>query len=64
MKKVFKIEPSRTLNSSEAIACGCALVAAAKSLIFKVPEFKILEKVQDKIIVSWNLINEIKTNHL
>jgi heat shock protein 4 len=28
VKEVFKIEPSRTLNSSESVARGCALQAA------------------------------------
>lgn len=39
IEKVFKSEPSRTLNSSESIARGCALMAAMKSPLFKVAEY-------------------------
>lgn len=39
VKGVFGIEPSRTLNSSESVARGCALMAAIKSPLFKVPDF-------------------------
>ena len=35
-KQIFGHEPSRTLNSSESVARGCALMAAIKSPLFKV----------------------------
>jgi heat shock protein 4 len=39
VKEVFNIEPSRTLNSSESVSRGCALMAAVKSPLFKVQEY-------------------------
>ena len=41
LQNVFKIEPMRTLNSSESIAKGCALMAAMKSPLFKVAPYVI-----------------------
>lgn len=37
VKETFGVEPSRTLNSSESVARGCALMAAIQSPLFKVP---------------------------
>jgi heat shock protein 4 len=39
VKSVFGVEPSRTLNSSESVARGCALMAAIKSPLFRVPDY-------------------------
>lgn len=36
---IFKVEPMRTLNSSESIAKGCALMAAIKSPLFRVAPY-------------------------
>jgi len=36
---VFKMQLSRTLNSSESVSRGCALMAAIKSPLFKVEEY-------------------------
>ena len=36
VKEVFGIESSRTLNSRESVARGCALEAAIKSPLFRV----------------------------
>ena len=36
IKQTFGIDPSRTLNSSESVARGCALMAAIKSPLFRV----------------------------
>lgn len=38
-KDIFGMELSRTLNSSESVARGCALMAAIKSPLFKVPNY-------------------------
>ena len=40
VNKIFG-EPSRTLNSSESVAKGSAILAAVKSPIFRVPDYKI-----------------------
>ena len=38
---VFKTDPMRTLNSSESISKGCALMAAIKSPLFRVAEYNV-----------------------
>ena len=50
------MEPSRTLNSSEAICKGAALVAATKSPIFKVPKYEFKKTLNTGIMISWNLL--------
>jgi heat shock protein 4 len=53
---VFNIEPMRTLNSSESIAKGCALMAAIKSPLFKVAPYAIEEINYYPIRAYWNFI--------
>ena len=55
------MEPSRTLNSSETVAKGAAIMAASKSPIFRVAKYEIHEQTNYGIIVSWNLARK---NHL
>jgi heat shock protein 4 len=56
VKEVFKIEPSRTLNSSESVARGCALQAAIKSPLFKVQEYTLNERVYNGVKFYWNFV--------
>lgn len=55
-KEAFGHEPSRTLNSSESVARGCALMAAIKSPLFRVAEYTLNEKVLYGIKFSWNFV--------
>ncbi|CAD8139686.1 unnamed protein product [Paramecium octaurelia] len=54
IEKIFKIEQvSRTLNASESISRGCAMMAAMKSPNFKVTEYKIEDCNYYPIRVGW-----------
>lgn len=55
IQKIFGFEPSRTLNSSETVAKGAAVLAAVKSPIFRVAKYDIYEQTNYGVIVSWNL---------
>mgnify|MGYP000979591878 FL=1 len=56
VKTVFGIEASRTLNSSESVARGCALMAAIKSPLFRVPDYALHEKVYYGVKFYWNFV--------
>lgn len=56
IEKLFKMEPVRTLNSSESIAKGCALMAAMKSPLFKVAEYGLEESNYYPIKIYWNFL--------
>jgi heat shock protein 4 len=56
VKQVFGVEPSRTLNSSESVARGCALMAAIKSPQFRVPDYALNEKSYYGIKFYWNFV--------
>lgn len=56
VKSIFEVEPSRTLNSSESVARGCALMAAIKSPLFKVPDYALNEKVYYGVKFYWNFV--------
>jgi heat shock protein 4 len=56
IEKVFKVEPVRTLNSSESIAKGCALMAAMKSPLFKVAEYGLEELNCYPVKLHWNFL--------
>ena len=56
LKQIFNMEPSRTLNSSESVARGCALMAAIKSPLFKVSEYVLNQKVNHGIKFYWNFV--------
>jgi len=56
VEKVFKVEPVRTLNSSESIAKGCALMAAMKSPLFKVAEYGLEELNLYPVKLHWNFL--------
>ncbi len=56
LEKVFKMEPMRTLNSSESIAKGCALMAAIKSPLFKVADYGLEEINYYPVRIYWNFI--------
>ncbi|CAD8054922.1 unnamed protein product [Paramecium sonneborni] len=54
IEKIFKIEQvSRTLNASESISRGCAMMAAMKSPNFRVTEYKIEDCHYYPIRVGW-----------
>lgn len=56
IKTVFGIQASRTLNSSESVARGCALMAAIKSPLFRVPDYALHEKVYYGVKFYWNFV--------
>jgi heat shock protein 4 len=57
LQDVFKVESvSKTLNASESIARGCAMMAAMRSPSFKVTEYTIEETNSYCIRVGW-LVN-------
>jgi heat shock protein 4 len=56
IEKMFKMEPVRTLNSSESIAKGCALMAAMRSPLFKVAEYGLDEINTYPVKIFWNFI--------
>lgn len=56
VEKIFKMEAVRTLNSSESIAKGCALMAAMKSPLFKVAEYGLDEINNYPIKIFWNFL--------
>lgn len=56
LREVFNKEPSRTLNSSESVARGCALEAAIKSPLFKVQEYTLNERVYNGVKFYWNFV--------
>ena len=65
VKEVLGHEPSRTLNSSESVARGSALMAAIKSPLFRVAEYGLNEKAVYGIKFSWNFVegnNYLGTN--
>lgn len=57
VKQVFNIEPSRTLNSNESVARGCALMAAIKSPLFRVADYALNEKVYYGVKFYWNFVD-------
>ena len=56
VKQVFGVEPSRTLNSSESVARGCALMAAIKSPLFRVADYALNERVYYGVKFYWNFV--------
>ncbi|CAD8077171.1 unnamed protein product [Paramecium sonneborni] len=63
IEKIFKIEQvSRTLNASESISRGCAMMAAMRSPNFRVTEYKIDDCNYYPIKVGW--LYEQKLNSL
>ena len=53
--EVFNVaQVMRTLNASECVATGCALMAAMKSPLFKVAEYKVEEYNLYPVKCSWN----------
>ena len=56
LKETFGVEPSRTLNSSESVARGCALMAAIKSPLFRVADYTLNERVFYGVKFSWNFV--------
>jgi heat shock protein 4 len=57
VRQVFGVEPSRTLNSSESVARGCALMAAIKSPLFRVSDYALNEKVYYGVKFCWNFVD-------
>merc|ERR1711976_213836 len=57
IKNVFKVsDVSRTLNQSESIARGCAIVAAIKSPAFHVSEYAITEKNNNAVLCKYDVV--------
>jgi len=56
VKTIFGVEPSRTLNSNESVARGCALMAAIKSPLFRVPDYALHERVYYGVKFYWNFV--------
>jgi molecular chaperone DnaK (HSP70) len=56
VKQVFGVEPSRTLNSSESVARGCALMSAIKSPLFRVADYALHERVYYGVKFYWNFV--------
>ena len=56
IKKTFKVEEiSRTLNATECVARGCAILAAAKSPLFQVAEYNVKEKNPTNILCKYTI---------
>lgn len=60
IKEVVGVEPSRTLNSQDCIARGCALQAAMLSPNFQVANFQIEEYNQEPIGITYRFKNTEK----
>ena len=57
IKRVFDMQPSRTINSSETIARGAALYAVKKSGLFRFIDYSIKDKAIYPVRALWNLFN-------
>lgn len=53
VQSVFKVDPARTINSSEAVAKGCALMSAFKNPQFRPCDFIIEEMNYHQIAAVW-----------
>lgn len=61
IEKIFKIEQvSRTLNASESVARGCAMMAARRSRNFRVTTFDIEDVNFHPIRVGWLYSNKLQ----
>lgn len=58
LSELLKRDPSRTLNSEEAVARGCALQCAMLSPVFKVREFLVNDITKFPIRLSWKSITD------
>lgn len=54
IKKIFDVQPSRTINSSETIARGAALYAVKKSGLFRFIDYSVKNKAIYPIVASWS----------
>lgn len=73
IQNVFKVDPSRTINSSEAIAKGCALMSAFKNPLFRPADVIIEEFNCNPVKACWNFlppdskppehVNKLPTNY-
>ncbi|KAL5737675.1 hypothetical protein ACOSP7_030436 [Xanthoceras sorbifolium] len=52
LQSLFKREPSRKLNASECVACGCALQCAMLSPNFRVREYEVQDSIPFSIGIS------------
>ena len=57
VKRVFDMQPSRTINSSETIARGAGLFAVKKSGLFRFIDYTIKDKTFYPVRASWNFLN-------
>ena len=57
VKRVFEMQPSRTINSSETNARGAALYAVKKSGLFRFIDYSIKNKSIYPVRASWNFLN-------
>ena len=59
IQEVFKVEQvSRTLNASECVARGCAMMSAVLSPLFRVAEYHIEEANYYPIRVNWTFLGQ------
>jgi heat shock protein 4 len=54
IQSLFKMEPTRTINSNEAIAKGCAIMATWKNPAFRPAEVTLEEINYNPIVAHWN----------
>lgn len=52
---LFKMDPSRTINSSEAVAKGCAIMAAWKNPAFRPADMTLEEANYNPIVAYWHI---------
>ncbi|KAK1582396.1 hypothetical protein Q3G72_014566 [Acer saccharum] len=52
LQSLFKREPSRKLNASECVACGCALQCAILSPVFRVREYEVQDSIPFSIGIA------------
>lgn len=55
IQTLFKMEPTRTINSSEAVAKGCAHMAAWKNPAFRPSDMTLEELNYNPVIARWNI---------
>jgi heat shock protein 4 len=58
VQQLYKMETARTINSSEAIAKGCALMSAFKNPNFKIPDVAVEELNYYPMTATWDFLNQ------
>ena len=55
VQSLFKMDPTRTINSSEAVAKGCAIMAAWKNPAFRPADMTLEEITYNPVVARWNV---------